>query len=139
MRSRTQHPKKKSLKLRDMRSRNFWRNLQTCLARIGLTEQHLVDAGIDRPSINRWRREGLMYLWGETSQILQKVLRIENANDLFAVDVPPLADTSSGRQVPVSPDVDAEMHDRLTVLMASPFRDAVCILITSLHSYFLRR
>lgn len=124
---------------REARSKNFWRNLQACLARLGLDEQALIDAGIERPVVNRWRREGLAYLWGETSSILERVLRIENANDLFGIEVPAAADTSGKRTVPVSPDVDKEMHDRLGILLASPFRDATCLILTSMHHYFLRR
>lgn len=113
-------------------SKNFWRNLITCLDRVGLTEADLLDLGIERPVLNRWRRTPPTYLWAETQAVLRKALKIDNANDLFKAEVPPLAGTSGLKPSVAASAVDSEMHRKLDVLLSSPRRDVVCEFLNSL-------
>jgi hypothetical protein len=71
-----------------IKAASFQRNLSACLDRLGMTLDDL------RPHLSRRVFDTLRgpknHLKGETSAVLEKVLRIYNANDLFRREVPGL-------------------------------------------------
>lgn len=85
-----------------VKAANFRRNLAACLARLGMTLDDL------RPHLSRRVFDTLRgpknHLKGDTSAVLEKVLRIYNANDLFRREVPGLlVHPETGESVPPTP------------------------------------